>query len=182
MEWSYRGEAVPGALSRHRSWIRIPLGPPQENRLIETAGLQNRAFRVQVPVLLPKVRWRNSARPECLSYKEEAGGSNPSASTKCGRSVKGSAREVVASQYGFESHRSPHLRSGPRSSSGQDAGLSIRGREFESRSGYQTRMGWRCLLGVQDVALSRLRLGFNPDIATRFELGWRSSVGRTPPW
>ena len=56
---------------------------------MQTAGLQNRAFRVQVPVLLPKVRWRNSARPECLSYKEEAGGSNPSASTKCGRSVKG---------------------------------------------------------------------------------------------
>ena len=72
---------------------------------MQTAGLQNRAFRVQVPVLLPKflprggeagIRWRNSARPECLSYKEEAGGSNPSASTKCGRSVKGSAREVVA--------------------------------------------------------------------------------------
>ena len=62
---------------------------------MQTAGLQNRAFRVQVPVLLPKVPWRNSARPECLSYKEEAGGSNPSASTKCGRSVKGSAREVV---------------------------------------------------------------------------------------
>ena len=64
-----------------------------------------RQFRVQVPVLLPKfcfaqarrqIRWRNSARLECLSYKEEAGGSNPSASTKCGRSVKGSAREVVA--------------------------------------------------------------------------------------
>ena len=48
---------------------------------MQTAGLQNRAFRVQVPVLLPKVRWRNSVRPECLSYKEEAGGSNPSAST-----------------------------------------------------------------------------------------------------
>ena len=63
---------------------------------MQTAGLQNRAFRVQVPVLLPKVRWRNSVRPECLSYKEEAGGSNPSASTKCGRSVKGPAREVVA--------------------------------------------------------------------------------------
>ena len=51
---------------------------------------------MQAPVLLPKVRWRNSVRPECLSYKEEAGGSNPSASTKCGRSVKGPAREVVA--------------------------------------------------------------------------------------
>ena len=107
---------------------------------MQTAGLQNRAFRVQVPVLLPKVRWRNSARPECLSYKEEAGGSNPSASTKCGRSVKGSAPRLWPSQYGFESHRSPHWRRVPRSSSGQDAGLSIRGREFESRSGYQTRV------------------------------------------
>ena len=61
---------------------------------MQTAGLQNRISGI-VARLSCQIRWRNSVRLECLSYKEEAGGSNPSASTKCGRSVKGSAREVV---------------------------------------------------------------------------------------
>ena len=47
---------------------------------MQTAGLQNRAFRVQVPVLLPKfcfaqarrqIRWRNSARQSASLTKRK---------------------------------------------------------------------------------------------------------------
>lgn len=123
---------------------------PQESRLIGKLPVSKTGFPGSLPGSPAKVRWRNSARPECLSYKEEAGGSNPSASTKCDRSSNSRAPDCGSG--GGDASSPGHPIRVPVWSNGEDRSLSRSGRQFDSPPQHLGRCwGPRSVHGYQSL-------------------------------